>query len=87
MAMFVVLMLLFLIASFGISFIMDMFTKKFPWTSTVVAVALVGYYLVSRSFDVGGGEILLCVGVIGGALAASLTIRTLVTRGFKMFGA
>jgi uncharacterized membrane protein YjjB (DUF3815 family) len=87
MPIFIVAVLLFLIAAFGISFILDMFTKKFPWTSTVIAVALVGYYLFSRSFQVGGGEIVLCAAIIVGALAASLTIRTLVNRGFKMFGA
>ncbi|MFD2169123.1 hypothetical protein [Tumebacillus lipolyticus] len=87
MPIFIVAFLLFLIASFGISFILDMFTKKFPWTSTVVAVAAVGYYLVTRGFEIGGGEIALCVAVVVGALAASLTIRTLVMRGFKMFGA
>jgi hypothetical protein len=82
--MFIVVFLLLLIASFGFGFILNMLTKKFPWTSTVVAIVIGGYFLIA--FDAIGTKMILSLPVIAGGIAATLTIRTLQRRGFKMFG-
>jgi len=83
-AMYVPLALLFLIASFGVGFILNMLTKRMPWSSTVVAVALAGYFLFSLENLT--SKLILVVTILIGGVAASLTIRTLQRRGFKMFG-
>ena len=84
MVMYVPLVLLFLVASFGLGFILNMLTKKMPWTSTVVAVVLAGYFLINIESVV--NKLLIAVPILIGGVAATLTIRTLQARGFKMFG-
>ncbi|WP_038083684.1 hypothetical protein [Tumebacillus flagellatus] len=84
MAMYTVLFLLLLIASFGFGFIINMLTKKFPWTSTVVAVVIGGYLLLS--LEGVSNKLITSLPVLGGGIIATMTIRTLQRRGFKMFG-
>ncbi|KEO85081.1 hypothetical protein EL26_00525 [Tumebacillus flagellatus] len=83
-AMYTVLFLLLLIASFGFGFIINMLTKKFPWTSTVVAVVIGGYLLLS--LEGVSNKLITSLPVLGGGIIATMTIRTLQRRGFKMFG-
>lgn len=83
-ASFIVIVLLFLIASFGVGFILNMFVKRFPWTSTVVAVVLAGACIIA--LQTAWLKLLTALPVLIGGVAASLTIRTLQRRGFKMFG-
>jgi len=82
--MYVPLFLLFLIASFGVGFMMNMVVKGFPWTSTVVAAALSGYFLLSLENT--AMKAMVGAPVLVGGVVATLTIRTLQRRGFKMFG-
>ncbi|PWK15932.1 hypothetical protein [Tumebacillus permanentifrigoris] len=83
-AMFVVVFLLLLIASFGFGFILNMLTRKFPWTSSVVAIVIGGYFLIA--FETYTTKLILSLPVIAGGIIATMTIRTLQRRGFKMFG-
>jgi uncharacterized membrane protein YjjB (DUF3815 family) len=83
-AMYTVLFLLLLIASFGFGFIVNMLTKKFPWTSTVVAVVIGGYLLLS--LESVSSKLITSLPVFAGGIVATMTIRTLQRRGFKMFG-
>jgi uncharacterized membrane protein YfhO len=82
-ALMVILFLLFLIASFGVGFIVNMLAKRFVWTSTVISVVLAGYFALALE-DI-SSKLLLVASVLIGGIAASLTIRTLQRRGFKMF--
>ncbi len=84
MAMYIPVVLLFLIASFGGGFILNMLTKRMPWTSTVVAVALAGYFVIALEGI--ANKLLLALPVFAGGLIATLTIRKLQRSGFKMFG-
>jgi hypothetical protein len=83
-ALYVLPFLLFLIASFGVGFIMNMLVKKKPWTSTVLAIGLALYFAVSMEET--AYKLLLCTPILLGGVAATYTIRTLQARGFKMFG-
>ncbi|MGZ4134254.1 MAG: hypothetical protein ACXVC1_03265 [Tumebacillaceae bacterium] len=83
MPIFIVLMLLFLIASFGFGFIVNMLTKKFPWTSTVIAVVLSGYMVLTLKSVL--DKALFSLPILVGGVIATLTIRTLQRRGFQMF--
>ncbi|HEU4963101.1 MAG TPA: hypothetical protein VFV52_04460 [Bacilli bacterium] len=76
--------LLFLIAAFGVGFILNMLVKKFPWTSTVVMVVIAAYFLIRM--DGVASKIVYSLPWALGGIIASLTIRTLQRRGFKMFG-
>lgn len=83
-ALYIVPVLLFLVASFGFGFILNMLAKRFPWTSTVVAVALGGYcFFMMQSVMY---KLMFSLPIIVGGLVATMTIRTLQKRGFKMFG-
>jgi len=81
---YVVVFLLFLIAAFGVGFIMNMLAKRMPWTSTVAAVVLAAYFVVAMEGL--SNKLVLSIPVLFGGVAATLTIRTLQRRGFKMFG-
>lgn len=83
-AMYMVLFLLLLIASFGFGFILNMLTKKFPWTSTVVALVIGGYFLIR--LEGVSNRLLAALPILVGGILATMTIRTLQRRGFKMFG-
>jgi len=83
-AMFVPIVLLFLIASFGVGFMLNMITKRMPWTSTAVAAALALYFVIAMEETT--NKVLLALPVLAGGLIASLTIRKLQRSGFKMFG-
>lgn len=82
-AFFVVAGLLFLVASFGVGFIINMLAKRFPWTSTVIALVL-GVTLGLRGDSI-GMKLLFSLPIIVGGLVATLVIRTLQRRGFQMF--
>jgi uncharacterized membrane protein YfhO len=82
-ALMVILFLLFLIASFGVGFIVNMLTKRYVWTSTVISVVLAGYFVFALE-DL-SSKLLLVTSILLGGIAASLTIRTLQRRGFQMF--
>lgn len=84
MVVYVVVFLLFLIAAFGVGFILNMLAKRLPWTSTVVSVVLAGYFVLQMQEII--TKLVLAIPVLAGGVAASLTIRTLQKRGFKMFG-
>ena len=84
MAVYVVVFLLFLIAAFGVGFIMNMLVKRMPWTSTVAAFALAAYFVLAMQELT--TKLVLAIPVLVGGVAASMTISTLQRRGFKMFG-
>ncbi|MCX7571695.1 hypothetical protein OS242_17265 [Tumebacillus sp. DT12] len=83
-ALYIFVFLLFLIASFGVGFIINMLIKGKPWSSTVIAVGLSIYFLISMEVLV--FKLLLVTPIIIGGVVATYTIRTLQARGFKMFG-
>jgi hypothetical protein len=83
-AILTVVFLLFLIAAFGVGFILNMFTKRRPWTSTVVAAVLAGYF--TFKMEALSHKFVMAFPILVGGLLASVTIRTLQKRGFKMFG-
>ncbi|MGB8954332.1 MAG: hypothetical protein WCC10_03105 [Tumebacillaceae bacterium] len=84
MVVYVVVFLLFLIAAFGVGFILNMLAKRFPWTSTVASVVLAGYFLLQMQEVT--TKLVLAIPVLVGGVAATMTIRALQRRGFKMFG-
>lgn len=82
--LYVLPFLLFLIAAFGVGFILNMLVKRRPWASTVVMVAIALYFAVTME-GVASKLVFALPWAIGGVIA-TMTIRTLQARGFKMFG-
>ncbi|MGZ4031936.1 MAG: hypothetical protein ACXVP5_07855 [Tumebacillaceae bacterium] len=80
--MYIVPALLLLVVSFGVGFIINMLAKKFPWTSTVVALALGTYWFFAFENWV---YKLFVIPILVGGYVATYVIRTLQQRGFKMF--
>jgi hypothetical protein len=80
--MYIVPALLMLVVSFGVGFIINMLAKKFPWTSTVVALALGIYWFFAFESML---YKLFVIPILVGGYVATYVIRTLQRRGFKMF--